>query len=220
MRTKYTSGDIIQSKHNLLLEVQSSTVVPVGNQGRKITQFHTVCKRCGYVFVPLQCGDLEKRKSCLGCEGKPEAPAALKTDSSGNCVTICRMGQLEYIHRLINEEDMTQQGAVESFIEAVQAHSSDGDPITSELTVEMVRSQYRRDSGKLKEKPNKHLVEPTQETTVPSSVKPPIAPKVKEEKKYTCLPTVVGVQTFLNEHLPGFKIVPDASSLPNPNGGL
>ncbi len=90
-------------------------------------------------------------------------PAALKTDNDGNCVAICRTGQLEYIHGLITEEGYTQQAATVSFIEAVQAHVNDGDPITSTLTVEKVRSQFRRDSGKLKEKPKISLVGSTKE---------------------------------------------------------
>ncbi len=36
-------------------------------------------------------------------------PAALKTDNDGNCVAICRTGQLGYIHRLITEKGYTRQ---------------------------------------------------------------------------------------------------------------
>lgn len=159
--------------------------------------------------MPLQCGDLEKKKVCPGCS---EKPPALKTDNDGNCVTICRMGQLEYIHKLITEDAMTQQGAAESFIEALRAHAKKGDPITSKLTVEMVRAQYRRDSGKLKDKPRKFLVEPTKETEHSPPGEPSDNSYTREEKQYKCLPTVAGAQSFLNQYLPGYKIVSDNHS--------
>jgi len=168
------------------------------------------CLHCGAIYEGWK-QTVQRKVNCRGClsTNKPK-PAALKTDNDGNCVTICRMGQLEYIHQLITEDGLTQQGAVESFIEAVQAHSNDGDPITNELTVEMVRSQYRRDSGKLKETPKKPLVEPTKEITVHASVESQEESHTKVVvQKYKCLPTVVGVQVFLDEHLPGFRIVPD-----------
>ncbi len=101
---------------------------------------------------------------------------------------------------------MTQQGAVESFIEAVQAHANEGDPLIYELTVEMVRSQYRRDSGKLTERPRKSLVESTKKITDRSKEESPDRPK--NNTGYTCLATVAGVQDFLDEHLPSYKVVP------------
>lgn len=203
MKLKYQPGDRINNKASLLLQVQESNLAPCGKNGRKVTKYHVTCEKCGHVFTPTIAGAFEKRKSCPGCEKKP---AALKTDDTGNCITICRMGQLEYIHNLITEENMTQQGAVESFIEAVQAHASEGDPLTSELTVEMVRSQYRRDSGKLTEKPRKTLVEPTKDKKA-ERLNNQQGGHPKQETEYKCLPTVAGVQAFLNEYLPGYKIV-------------
>ena len=76
-----------------------------------------------------------------------EKPAALKTDDKGNCIYICREGQLEYISRMINEEGLSQREAARSFIEAVNSYVNVGDPITSTLTVDKVRDQFRRDSG-------------------------------------------------------------------------
>lgn len=94
----------------------------------------------------------------------PEKPAALKTDDDGNCITICRTGQLEYISRLIHEENLTQREACQTFVDAIKKHTRDGDPITGDLTVEKVRSQYRRDAQQLKDKPKSAWVEPTQMT--------------------------------------------------------
>lgn len=162
------------------------------------------CLHCGAIYKSWKQA-IQRKAKCQNCLNTNKSkPAALKTDDEGNCVTICRMGQLEYIHRLITEEGMTQQGAVESFVEAVQAHSNDGDPITNELTVEMVRSQYRRDSGKLKEKPKNSLVESTKGTTVTSSVGFSNHTKTKVHRIVADLESV---QSFLDQYLPGYKIV-------------
>lgn len=75
---------------------------------------------------------------------------------------ICRDGQLEYISRLIHDDNITQREACQSFIDAVNEHVNEGDTITKELTVEKVRSQYRRDSRQLNDKPNS-WVGPTQD---------------------------------------------------------
>lgn len=214
MKSKYQIGDTI-SNPNLSMTVKESSLVPFGKKGRKATYYQTVCKRCGYSFPEAVVGTLEQRKYCPGCE---KQPAALKTDHAGDCVTICRMGQLEYIHQLITEEDMTQQAAVESFIEAVRAHANEGDPLTSDLTVEMVRSQYRRDSGKLSKSPEKTLVESTKEIEGHSTVNYP--DQRKKEIGYKCLPTVAGVQAFLNKYIPGYIIVLDESQLSNLDGDM
>ncbi len=92
-----------------------------------------------------------------------EKPAALKTDDNGHCIHVCRIGQLEYIHRLITEDGLSQQEACRNFIDAVKAHVNEGDPIVEDMTIERVRSQFRRDSGKLIDKPKKSLVGPTNE---------------------------------------------------------
>lgn len=118
----------------------------ISKEGKQLT---VTCAKCGHELQSDR-SNLRKRKACPGCKGKP---TALKQDAHGNCITICRMGQLEYIHRLVSEEDFSETEASRTFIEAVQAHSEEGDPITSELTVESVRAQYRRDSGKKKDKP-------------------------------------------------------------------
>jgi len=191
--------EIIKSRNNISWNVIGREVLKTGKGSKS---FYIVkCSKCGHRKTG-QKANLKILASCPGCSDKP---AALKTDTTGNCVTICRMGQLEFIHKLITEESMTQKGAVETFIEAVQAHSNEGDPLTSDLTVEMVRSQYRRDSGKLKEKTKEPLVEPTNEVNsqlVENSTIPP-----KQEQKHNCLATVEGVQQFLNKYLPGYKIV-------------
>ncbi|MBU1140886.1 MAG: hypothetical protein KKA76_18070, partial [Proteobacteria bacterium] len=166
MKSKYRLGDTINNP-NLSMTVKDFSLVPFGTKGRRATYYQATCKKCGYSFPAAVVGPLERRKCCPGCE---KQPTALKTDQAGNCVTICRMGQLEYIHQLITEEDMSQQDAVELFIEAVQAHANEGDPLTSELTVEMVRSQYRRDSGKMSKSAGKSLVETTKETERHSKV--------------------------------------------------
>ena len=90
-----------------------------------------------------------------------DKPKALKTDENGNCIMICRDGQLEYISRLIHGDNMSQREACQNFVDAVNAHIKDGDPI-DKLTVEKVRSQYRRDSNQLKDKP-KPWGRPTQD---------------------------------------------------------
>ena len=131
-----------------------------------------------------------------------EKPAALKTDENGNCITICRMGQLEYIHKLIHEDGISQQKACQIFIDAVNEHVNDGDPITAKLTVENVRSQFRRDSGKLKDKPKNILVEPTNKAEEDEILR--MAAAIKEKKLLAWLAKapkfVVRIHAYHMEH--------------------
>jgi len=174
--------------------------------GKGTKTFYSVeCAQCGYIKT----GQKANLRILVACPGCTKKPAALKTDGAGNCVTICRIGQVEYIHKLITDEGLTQREAAQTFIEAMQAHSAEGDPLTADLTVEQIRLQYRRDAGKFKDKikdTKTPRVAATQEITVPSLIQSSNNSKV--EKKRPCLPSVVGVQAFLDEHLPGFRIVP------------
>ena len=45
-----------------------------------------------------------------------EKPAALKTDDKGNCIHICRDGQLEYLSRMINDEGLSQREAARGLL--------------------------------------------------------------------------------------------------------
>lgn len=129
--------------------------------------FSASCTTCGYQLEkPKEKGGIKKLKICPGCAPKP---TALKTDNEGNCITICRLGQLEHIHKLITADGMSEREAAQSFIESVQAHSPEGDPLTSTLTVEQIRSQFRRDSGRLHDKRREEpeRVEPTQHSGDP-----------------------------------------------------
>ena len=177
---KHRLGDIIANRFGLSLQITASGSYPVGQFGLTERKYEVLCSRCGHKFLPTKHSSLVGRKSCPGCE---ERPAALKKDTKGSCITICRMGQLEHIHKLITEEGLTQQEAAESFIESVQAHSDDGDPLTSRLTVEMIRSQYRRDSGKLNGKSTDSLVEVTKGSKKNTEEDPQQNPKLK---KYQC----------------------------------
>ena len=118
MKIKYQPGDRIENKANLSLQVQSSTLVPCGKKGRNVTHYHTTCTRCGYVLIPTTGSALHKRKSCPGCE---EKPTALKTDNSGNCISICELGTVEFIRGYQEEHGVSERAAVRHFIETVKA---------------------------------------------------------------------------------------------------
>lgn len=138
---------IISKNGNQTWNIISKESRPAKNRNR--TYFIVACSKCGH-NIDGEKSNIQARPKCPGCTPKPPA---LKTDDEGNCITICRLGQLEYIHNLITEEGMSERDATKTFIEVVKAHTPTGDPLTEDLTVDKVRSQFRRDTGKLNGKP-------------------------------------------------------------------
>ena len=82
----------------------------------------------------------------------PEKPAALKIDTNGNCIAICRTGQLEFIFKLIHEDGLSEREASQPCIDSLVLHLSDVYSLGN-LSVDQLRSQFRRDTGKLTDTP-------------------------------------------------------------------
>ncbi len=147
MKIKYQPGDTVSNKAGLSLKVQDSELVPCGKQGRKVTNYHVTCGKCGHVFTSTIAGAFEKRKSCPGCE---EKPAALKTDSTGACISICEIGSVEFIREFQEAHGVSERAAVRHFVETVKAHLVNDDPTADSMTEESVLAKVRRSTGKKK----------------------------------------------------------------------
>ena len=126
MKSKYQSGDTINNKAGLSLQVQSSRLDPIGKQGRKVTNYVVTCEECGHQLPPTKAASLEDRKACPGCE---EKPPALKTDSTSTCISICEIGSVEFIRQFQADYGVSERAAVRYFIESIQAHLLKDDPI-------------------------------------------------------------------------------------------
>ena len=195
MKLKYRPGDTISNKAGLSLQVQDSELVPCGNKGRKVTNYLVTCKKCGHVFTPTIAGAFEKRKSCPGCE---EKPAALKTDSTGACVSICEMGAVEFIREFQEVYGVSERAAVRHFIETVKAHLVKDDPAGDTMTEESVLAKVRRSIGKKKDSVN-HGGSPQRKDVNRT--------EGDHQKVHRIVADLESVQSFLNQYLPGYKIV-------------
>jgi len=181
-RQKYQIGDLIDNKAGLLFKVEKTTREPFGNKGRSKTQYHAICSKCGYSVTTIISGH-ENRKTCPGCE---EKPAAIKTDDASNCISICEIGTVEFVREYQDTHNVSERKAVQAFIEIAKAKLSNDDPVIDEITEGSIRAN-------LKVAQSEPLLESTESK--------------RKTKKYLCLPTIAGVQNFLNKHLPGYKIV-------------
>ena len=115
--------------------------------GLKQMYFTVKCASCGYQRKGRKY-DLRSRKTCPGCSKKP---AAVKTDDTGLCVSICDIGTVEYVREYQEQHGVSEREAVRSFIETAKAHLSEEDPIKDTLTEESVRAKVRRNTGKKKD---------------------------------------------------------------------
>ncbi|MBU1140022.1 MAG: hypothetical protein KKA76_13660 [Proteobacteria bacterium] len=195
MKRKYQSGDIIKNMAGLSLLVQGSNLVPCGTQGRNVTNYQVTCGKCGHVFSPTISGAFEKRKSCPGCE---KQPAALKTDSTGTCISICDIGMVEFIREFQEEHGESERAAVRYFIDTVKAHLSKDDPIAETMTEESVLAKVRRSTGKKKD--------PMNHGSSPQKKKVNNLDRVAS-KVHRITADLESVQSFLDKYLPGYKIV-------------
>lgn len=151
MKKAYEVGEIVVlNGTNWVIDSR----IPASKSPTGRAQLVATCLSCGFRYQG-ETGNFTRLAGCRGCKTKAlemEKPAALKKDADGNCITICRTGQLEHIHKLITDDGLSETAAAQSFINACQQHSEEGDPLTSDMTVEQIRKQYRRDIGKDKPK--------------------------------------------------------------------
>lgn len=194
MKPKYQIGDTVDNP-NLSLTVKESSLRHFGTKGRKAIYYLAVCKKCGHCFPGVVARTLAKRKRCPGCE---KQPAALKTDQAGNCISICEIGTVEFIREFQEEHGMSERAAVRHFIDTVKAHLSEDDPAVVSMTEESVLAKVRRSTGKKKDSvthgdsPQKKNVGKTKENN---------------SKVYQIAADLESVQSFLDEYLPGYKII-------------
>lgn len=140
--------ETITSKDGSLVWNVASVEYKEEGQKRKIKRAHfkVNCNRCGHQLTSTK-GNLQTKKVCPGCA---EKPAAVKTDSAGNCISICEIGTVEFIREYQDRHSASERDAVRHFIDTVKAHLAKDDPAAGQLTEESVRSSVRRATGKKK----------------------------------------------------------------------
>lgn len=156
----------------------------------KRSYFTVQCSKCGYQHTTQKI-HIQNRVACPGCS---EKPAALKTDDSGNCLTICEIGTVEFIKDYQDKHNVSERAAVRQFIETVKQHLPTDDPMAGKLTEDSVNAKFRRLTGKTKET-STDCVGSTQNNTN------------KEKRKYVIRADLDSVQKFLNKYLPDYELV-------------
>ncbi len=194
-KLKYKVGDFINKDGGLPLKVIGIDGGFYESDSDSVTEYKTICTRCDFIFEG-SAESLEKKELCPSCE---EQPAALKTDGDGNCISICEIGTVEFVRDYQETHGVSERKAVRSFIEIVKAKLPTDDPVLDGLTEGSIRSKVRRETGKDNKKAVSKLAQ--------SEPKVESAESKQNFKQHLCIPTVDGIQKFLDKYLPGYKIV-------------
>ncbi len=168
--------------------------------GAKQMLFKVSCSVCGYERSGRKY-DVRTRATCPNCNKskktslpmqKLEKPPAVKLDDSGVCVSICDIGTVEFVRDYQETHGVSEREAVNVFVESARANLSEDDPIQDQLTSESVRSKVRRQTG-IKANPDKKRGE---RGSLPQVV-----------RKYKVEATPEAVTSFIEEYLPGYKLI-------------